>query len=137
MLGGKWTTHHRLCTEHEAHFDTYYRFMQQFNPDEDRQDHQLEWDGSVLSSVSNVKIRLVKTAWGRRFCMSTSSCMGWIPEAGKEGNVISVLYGSRLPVLLRPKGNAYEVIGTCYIHGIMDGEAVAAAEQPMQQIDLV
>ena len=105
-----------------------------FDPDEEPVQRSDDYD---LFNVANVELRVLKMALGRRFCMSESGRMGWIPEAGKTGDVISVLYGCFLPVLLRPKGNAYEMIGTCYIYGIMDGEAVSAAQEPMQQIDLV
>ena len=134
LLGGIWTDFCRLRQHHEDDFNMYWEFMQRF-------DFELEsdpgLDGYDLDRITSVEKRVTKIATERRFCMSESGRMGWIPKAGKEGDVISVLYNCLVPVLLRPKGNAYEVIGECYIHGIMDGEAVAAAQNPMQQIDLV
>ncbi|MCJ1452177.1 hypothetical protein MMC28_002519 [Mycoblastus sanguinarius] len=134
LLGGNWIDNCRLRQHHEANFNSYWEYLQQFDPDGEPVQKSDDYD---LFNVNNLDIRVTKMARGRRFCMSESGRMGWIPEAGKKGDVISVLYGSFLPVLLRPKGKAYEVIGTCYIHGIMDGEAVAAAQEPMQQIELV
>lgn len=134
LLGGNWIDHCRLRQHHEANFNSYWELIQQLDPDAEPVQISDDYD---LLNASNVELRVFTMAGGRRFCMSESGRMGWIPEAGKKGDVISVLYGCSLPVLLRPKGNAYEVIGTCYIHGIMDGEAVAAAREPMQQIDLV
>ncbi len=60
----------------------------------------------------------------------------------RVGDAICLLFGSNLPVVLRPldqqslQQNAscqrntelvhmYSYIGTCYVHGIMDGEALA------------
>ena len=134
LLGGNWTDNCRLRQNHENDFNSYWEFMQQFDPE---LESDSTWDGYDLVRITNVETKVIDIARERRFCMSESGRMGWIPKAGKEGDTISVLYGCFVPVLLRQKGNAYEVIGTCYIHGIMDGEAVAAAQNPMQQIDLV
>ena len=134
LLGEIWIDHCRLRQNHEANFNSYWESMQQF--DTDKEPVQTSDDNDFFNAA-NVERRVLTMAGGRRFCMSESGRMGWIPEAGKKGDFISVLHGCFLPVLLRPKGNAYEVIGTCYIHGIMDGEAVAAAQEPLQQIDLV
>ena len=134
LLGGNWTDGCRLRQHHENDFNSYWEFMQQFDPE---LESDSIWDDYDLVRVNNVENKAIEIARERRFCMSESGCMGWIPKAGKEGDIISVLCGCSVPVLLRPRGNAYEVIGTCYIHGIMDGEAVAAAQNHMQQIDLV
>jgi hypothetical protein len=37
---------------------------------------------------------------------------------------IWVILGARTPFVLRPKGNAYQLVGECYIHGLMQGEAL-------------
>ena len=134
LLGGNWTDNCRLRQHHENDFNSYWKLMQQFDP---ALESDSTWDGYDLVRVTSVETKVIDIARERRFCMSESGRMGWIPKAGKEGDIISVLYGCFVPVLLRPKGSAYEVIGTCYIHGIMDGEAVAAAQSPMQRIDLV
>ena len=134
LLGGIWTDNCRLRQHHEKDFNGYWDFMGKFDSEKE---HCSPWDDYNVLSCMNVEKRVTGMARERRFCMSESGRMGWIPKAGKEGDIISVLYECFVPVLLRPKGNAYEVIGTCYIHGIMDGEAVAAAQNSMQQIDLV
>jgi len=42
----------------------------------------------------------------------------------QTGNIVAVLYGGRTPVVLRKDTNHYRVLGPCYIHQMMDGEAV-------------
>ncbi|OBT60706.1 hypothetical protein VE03_09844 [Pseudogymnoascus sp. 23342-1-I1] len=43
----------------------------------------------------------------------------------QEGDEISVILGCDFPMILRPKGsNQYEVIGPCFVHGLMLGEAL-------------
>lgn len=53
------------------------------------------------------------------------------------GDLVSVLCGSSVPVLLRSYEEAFRAIGRCYVEGIMDGEAVEAANEPMRPIDFV
>lgn len=40
-----------------------------------------------------------------------------------QGDYIAVLAGGRFPFVLRSTGDHYRLIGPCYVHGIMDGEA--------------
>jgi hypothetical protein len=45
-----------------------------------------------------------------------------------RGDKICVLLGCVVPVILRPQGNRYSLIGECYVHGIMNGECLQKAE---------
>jgi len=53
----------------------------------------------------------------------------WKPEySAKVGDVVVVVAGGKVPVTLREKGNdegnrKWEVVGTAYVHGFMDGLA--------------
>jgi hypothetical protein len=56
--------------------------------------------------------------------------LGLAPQSVMEGDSICIVYGCSVPVVLRkvfPDGTEgkyyYELIGECYIHGMMDGEA--------------
>lgn len=42
----------------------------------------------------------------------------------EEGDVICILFGGRLPYILRPKEEQFTFLGECYFHGIMHGEAM-------------
>jgi hypothetical protein len=49
-----------------------------------------------------------------------------VPDDTEKGDLICVFDGGEVPYLLRPAGNdSYILIGECYLHGIMDGEAMA------------
>ncbi|KAI1504978.1 hypothetical protein F5X99DRAFT_405613 [Biscogniauxia marginata] len=73
--------------------------------------------------------KLMRTSSGR--IGSGPSEFGSIGNFGNvsAGDEIHVVFGCNLPVILRPVQSregcrAYKFIGTCYLHGIMDGEAV-------------
>jgi len=41
----------------------------------------------------------------------------------QEGDMVAMLHGGKVPSVLRPKGDQYLLIGACYVHGRMQGEA--------------
>jgi hypothetical protein len=52
----------------------------------------------------------------------------------KVGDVVIVVRGGKVPLVLREKGNEegngkWEVIGTAYVHGFMDGLATGWVEE--------
>ena len=51
--------------------------------------------------------------------------IGLAPRAAKAGDLVCVLLGSNSPFLLHPlTNNQYQLVGHCYAHGIMNGEAL-------------
>jgi hypothetical protein len=46
------------------------------------------------------------------------------PAALEAGDVVCVLFGSKVPFCLRPMGRRYLLVGECYVHGLMKGEAM-------------
>ncbi|KAH8794329.1 heterokaryon incompatibility protein-domain-containing protein, partial [Hyaloscypha sp. PMI_1271] len=56
-------------------------------------------------------------------CITARGYLAAIPFVTKVGDCIAILAGGRLPFVLRPTGNHYRLVGPCYVHGIMYGEA--------------
>lgn len=50
------------------------------------------------------------------------------PKTVRAGDVVCVLFGCDTPVVLRPVGNQYALVGPCYVEGLMDGEALDLVE---------
>ena len=65
----------------------------------------------------------------RRMISTIGGYLGLAPEEVQENDVISIFCGCNFPVVLRPCGDNYLLIGECYVDGIMDGEVVQAKEQ--------
>ncbi|KAI0423746.1 heterokaryon incompatibility protein-domain-containing protein [Xylaria sp. FL1042] len=73
------------------------------------------------------------TAGGRRtFFTSASGLRGIGPETMNCGDRVCILYGANVPFVLRPqvRGDGYILIGECYIHKLMHGEAVQRLSEP-------
>lgn len=56
--------------------------------------------------------------------------VGLGPEAAQAGDVVCILFGGRIPYLLRRSiDNSYLLVGECYISGLMHGEALNCVEE--------
>ncbi|PKS05620.1 hypothetical protein jhhlp_008138 [Lomentospora prolificans] len=67
-------------------------------------------------------------ATGRSVCATSKGYLGCVPHWAEAGDEILVVMGSPAPLVVRRVHRApetrYEIIGQCYLHGIMDGEMV-------------
>ena len=63
-----------------------------------------------------------RVSFQRRFCVTHGGRLGWVPRHAQEGDAIAIIAGIGVPMALRSKMTDYEVLGNCYVHGIMDGE---------------
>ncbi|GAW14008.1 hypothetical protein ANO14919_034000 [Xylariales sp. No.14919] len=46
------------------------------------------------------------------------------PAALEAEDIVCVLFGGKVPFCLRPWGKRYLLVGECYVHGLMKGEAI-------------
>ncbi|CVK98658.1 related to heterokaryon incompatibility protein het-6 [Fusarium proliferatum] len=80
--------------------------------------------------------RFMKDAYvcakGRRWGVTKSGHMGFVPPRSMPDDLICLIYGTQTPYVLRQnfsRGSndlkrTYTLIGECYMHGMMDGEAL-------------
>lgn len=62
-------------------------------------------------------------SWDRVYFDSKLGYAGWVPCHAREGDQICVFLGSRYPFVVRGCAEGFQLIGACYMHGIMEGEA--------------
>ncbi|MCJ1283729.1 hypothetical protein MMC26_003060 [Xylographa opegraphella] len=66
----------------------------------------------------------------RIFFITRGGYIGLAPEAAEEGDVVCVVLGGQVPYLIRPKKNGhYLFVGECYVHGLMDGQALQGYDE--------
>jgi hypothetical protein len=66
----------------------------------------------------------------RKFFITKDGRMGMAHFDVEEGDLICVLFGGQVPFVLRKSGpERFTFISECYIHGIMDGEAMKEYQQ--------
>ncbi|KAH8203230.1 hypothetical protein TruAng_002635 [Truncatella angustata] len=61
----------------------------------------------------------------RSFFCTKLGHIGFCPKSTSTGDHVYILLGYTAPVILRPIGNRFTLIGTCYVHGIMYGEGLS------------
>jgi hypothetical protein len=76
----------------------------------------------------------------RRFAQSTRG-PSVVPSAAAVGDTIWILYGCKMPVVLRPADGAlrkvaFEVVGPCYVSTIMFGEALEWLQEGLYDLEL-
>ena len=90
------------------------------------------------------------SSWALMQRMRTKRCLivtkggylGIAPSWAKEGDEVCVLAGGSVPLVLRQRAGGadahHELVGECYVHGIMNGEAVEIAKSKgVQQREFV
>ncbi len=74
---------------------------------------------------------------GRRFFITdTKKYMGIARDIARPGDRICVIPGCCAPFIIRPLGKHYQLVGGCYVHGMMDGEVMERVGIPLTEIIL-
>jgi hypothetical protein len=62
---------------------------------------------------------------------TTDRRLALVPKNTGVGDEVAILFGADVPFVLRRKADraAHELIGECYVHGLMDGATIEALEQ--------
>jgi len=102
-------------------------------------------DGSAISRLSEL---LSNTLMGRCLCLTTNGYIGVVGGWSQPGDLVCITQGASIPMVLQrydnfhqeagkrgielgerlATANFFTQVGVGYIHGIMDGEAMVAAE---------
>ena len=72
-----------------------------------------------------VTIDGLKFCLGRRLLMTKHGLIGLAPPQAIPGDVIAIFLGAPVPHILRKKDGYHTLVGECYVHGVMSGEALA------------
>ncbi|ETS86088.1 hypothetical protein PFICI_04113 [Pestalotiopsis fici W106-1] len=60
----------------------------------------------------------------RRVFRTCRGIWGNGPSSMRANDIVVVVYGIIVPLVLRPSGDKWQLVGTCYLHGYMHGLAV-------------
>ncbi|KAL8947678.1 MAG: hypothetical protein Q9222_006062 [Ikaeria aurantiellina] len=71
-----------------------------------------------------------------RLFRTDEGLLGMGPRSTQAGDEAWILQGARVPFVLRPRGEngQYQLIGQSYVHGMMQGEAIEAAQSQRNSI---
>jgi hypothetical protein len=86
-----------------------------------------ESSGTDLSTA--VIGRTASRSASKRLFVTQNGRLGNDPLAEQPGDVIILPLGGQLPLVIRPCGSKYGLVGECYLHGFIDGESLIAARK--------
>lgn len=66
---------------------------------------------------------------GRCLFYTTSGHISLGPGNIARNDIIYIFGGAIMPIVMRPLGDHFGIIGDCYLNGIMDGEAIIEITQ--------
>ncbi|OAP60808.1 hypothetical protein AYL99_05810 [Fonsecaea erecta] len=61
---------------------------------------------------------------GRRFAVTRDGYVGLVPAWSKPTDEVCIFAGASTPHIVRRAGSGYVLVGECYIHGLMNGQAL-------------
>ena len=64
----------------------------------------------------------------RVFAVSMLGFLALGPDETHNGDLIAIVQGSGVPLILRPSGHAFSLIGQAYVHGMMGGELLGSSD---------
>ncbi|KAI0197267.1 hypothetical protein EV127DRAFT_329817 [Xylaria flabelliformis] len=92
---------------------------------------------AVVAQYWQTAIAFSKRLGNAILCFTQGRFVGLVPEATVAGDQICLFHGGNVPFVVRKKGPAYTVVGECYIHGIMNGQALQRPGLENQRFILV
>ncbi|KAF2135453.1 uncharacterized protein K452DRAFT_281500 [Aplosporella prunicola CBS 121167] len=112
-----------------------------------RQDGRLQVSGKFHDTVnlagtpswilpSNYYTSTMGVAVGRVLVLTSSGYMGLAPYGTRDGDIIFIMLGCDIPLMLRPSGDEFTLLGECIVHGVMDGEAMCNEDIVVQDVTI-
>jgi len=89
---------------------------------------------------------LLRATTCRRFFITNKCYLGLGPHNMQAGDEIHIVAGGNCPLVLRKASHersiqsanpTYTLVGDCYLHGVMDGEAAENFEERTTTIDII
>lgn len=84
---------------------------------------QLKWDKIRAKSwMEFFKNRYSSAVFGRCFVRTETGAYGMCPPDTKPNDSLVLLQGANVPIVLRPSGKNWILVGECFVYGVMYGE---------------
>jgi hypothetical protein len=82
-----------------------------------------EW-ATMQPDVEFLKLKYATTSHFNSIFSTEAGLLGQGPAATCDGDLICIVAGANMPFILRRQDGFYRVVGSAYVYGIMQGEAV-------------
>ena len=79
-------------------------------------------------------LAMAEACKGRRFFTTKDHYLGVGPDITWPDDKICIIPGCCAPFVIRPRGAHYELIGECYVAGLMDGEVLDQRDLILEEL---
>lgn len=86
------------------------------------------YDNTHIGEKEVIRFSFASIHIERRLITTTDGRVGLARHDCKQGDLICILFGGRMPFILRPQNGHYIFIGECHIPGLMEGQAIEEHE---------
>ncbi len=112
-------------------------FMKVVETGFEKDTHDIESLYELLEDSQQIQPAITNHFATRRFCVTENDRMGQMPKAAEVGDRICVFQGASVPYVIRSATDGdHALIGDCYLHGVMDGEAFREGQTACDEIAL-
>jgi hypothetical protein len=60
---------------------------------------------------------------------TTAGFLGKGSSKAEPGDMVAILFGCRTPFIVRRDADHFILMGECFVHGLMDGEAISNLDE--------
>jgi hypothetical protein len=89
----------------------------------------LDISPAEYKAMADIRARICQTTNLKRLSRTKNGHLALMPADSRRGDTVAILFNCDLPVVLRPREEQYEFVGCCYIHGFMEGQAMAGLDE--------
>ncbi|KAM0078879.1 hypothetical protein ACKRZS_008745 [Fusarium odoratissimum] len=94
----------------------------------------LDQDGGLYESTMH------HVSWHRRMFLTNGGYLGLAHASSQPGDEVVLLSGGRVPFVVKrgsvERPECYSIVGEAYVHGVMDGELLGAADGKWEDLQL-
>jgi hypothetical protein len=90
-----------------------------------------------LAAEASLFLDCLPLCVGRRLAVLETGVPCLVPGDTQTGDALFIFSGAPLPMVLRPQGHFFRIVGCCYIHGMMEGQPFENEGNCLNFIDIV
>jgi hypothetical protein len=137
VAGATPSGHRATASEVDKNFEAYHRAFSPLAGTRPQLSDQAEEQRRLTKAgMLNFEYAFEEACCGRAFAVTEEKYVGLVPVKAKAGDYVCIILGCDVPLIVREDDGKYVLVGECYIHGIMYGEAMDIGKYKIQDIIL-
>lgn len=123
LTGEGFASPRTFSTDFKHYIDFLNHIVRKGSEEKEPSDNTFRMLARHGDSIARIESSLYMWASRRRLACTEKSRLCWLPSFSRQGDIVCVIPGCKVPYIFRPLGNNdYTIIGEAYVQGIMFGE---------------